>query len=200
MTMTPAQPAATPASTRERIIQAAIDLFASQGYGGTSLRHIAEQLGVTKAAVYHHFHTKDDIARVVLGRALDVLAAMTDRLIVAGTDPAAWQRALPQVLDIAFSQRQLLFALERNENTFRERFATDPDLGARLTSDPASLAGLLANPATDPAVRVRLGCAFGSLFGLLFIFSDHYQDIPDDKLRQYLNDAIVTLLKGIRAG
>ena len=61
-------------------------------------------------------------------------------------------------------------------------------------------AGLLANPATDPAVRVRLGCAFGSLFGLLFIFSDHYQDIPDGKLRQYLNDAIVTLLKDIPAG
>jgi AcrR family transcriptional regulator len=198
--MTPAQPAATPASTRERIIQAAIDLFASQGYGGTSLRHIAEQLGVTKAAVYHHFRTKDDIARVVLGRALDVLAAMTDRLIVAGTDPAAWQRALPQVLDIAFSQRQLLFALERNENTFRERFAGDPAIGTRLTSDPAGLAGLLANPAADPAVRVRLGCAFGSLFGLLFIFSDHYQDIPDDKLRQYLSDAIVTLLNGIPAG
>jgi AcrR family transcriptional regulator len=198
--MAQAQPAATLASTRERIIQVAIDLFASQGYGGTSLRHIAERLGVTKAAVYHHFRTKDDIARVVLGRALDVLAAMTDRLIVAGTDPAAWQRALPQVIDIAASQRQLLFALERNENTFRERFADDPDIGARLTSDPASLAGLLANPATDPAVRVRLGCAFGSLFGILFIFSDHYQDIPDDKMRQYLNDAIVTLLKGIPAG
>jgi AcrR family transcriptional regulator len=198
--MTPAQPAATPASTRERIIQVAIDLFASHGYGGTSLRDIAEQLGVTKAAVYHHFHTKDDIARVVLGRALDVLAAMTDRLIVAGSDPAAWQRALPQVIDIAASQRQLLFVLERNENTFRERFAGDPVIGDRLSNDPAGLAALLANPSADPAVRVRLGCAFGSLFGLLFIFSDHYQDIPDDKLRQYLNDAIVTLLKGIPAG
>jgi hypothetical protein len=70
---------------------------------------------------------------------------MTDRLIVAATDPAAWQRALSQVLDIAFSQRQLLFALERNENTFRERLAGDADIGARLTNDPASLAGLLAN-------------------------------------------------------
>lgn len=198
--MTSAQPPAASVSTRERIIQAAIDLFASQGYGGTSLRHIAEQLGVTKAAVYHHFRTKDDIARVILGRALDVLAAMTDRLIVAGTDPAAWQRALPQVIDIAASQRQLLFVLERNEDTFRDRFAGDPVIGARLASDPASLAGLLANPATDPAVRVRLGCAFGSLFGLLFIFSDHYQDVPDDKLRQYLSDAIVTLLKDIPAG
>jgi hypothetical protein len=48
---------------------------------------------------------------------------MTDRLIVAGTDRAAWRRALRQVIDIAISQRQLLFVLERNENTFREQFA-----------------------------------------------------------------------------
>ena len=100
-------------------------------------------------------------------------ARVTDRLIVVGTDPAAWQRTLPQVPDIAFTQHQLLFALERNENTFEGRFADDPDIGARLTSDPASLARLLANPATDPEVRVRLDCAFGSLFGLLFIFFDH---------------------------
>jgi hypothetical protein len=48
---------------------------------------------------------------------------MNDRLIVADADPAAWQRALPQIIDIAVSQRQLLFVLERNDNTFRERFA-----------------------------------------------------------------------------
>jgi hypothetical protein len=54
----------------------------------------------------------------------------------------------------------------------------------RHASDPAGLADLLASPVTEPAVRDRLGCAFGSLFGLLFTFSDHYQDIPDDKLRQ----------------
>ena len=36
---------------RERIIDVAIDLFARQGYQGTSLRHLAERLGISKAAV-----------------------------------------------------------------------------------------------------------------------------------------------------
>jgi AcrR family transcriptional regulator len=38
-----------------------MELFAEQGYEKTSLREIAERLGVTKAALYYHFRTKDDI-------------------------------------------------------------------------------------------------------------------------------------------
>ncbi|THV31286.1 TetR/AcrR family transcriptional regulator [Glycomyces paridis] len=49
-------------STRERIQQTAIALFSEHGYERTSLREIAEQLGVTKAALYYHFKTKEDIA------------------------------------------------------------------------------------------------------------------------------------------
>ncbi|HZE38113.1 MAG TPA: helix-turn-helix domain-containing protein [Stackebrandtia sp.] len=48
--------------TRERIKQVAMELFSEQGYDGTSLREIAERLGLTKAALYYHFKTKDDIA------------------------------------------------------------------------------------------------------------------------------------------
>ena len=51
-----------PRNTRERIQQIAIELFNEQGYDRTSLREIAEELGVTKAALYYHFKTKEDIA------------------------------------------------------------------------------------------------------------------------------------------
>ena len=49
------------ADTRSRIQAVALALFAEQGYDKTSLREIAERLGVTKAALYYHFRTKDDI-------------------------------------------------------------------------------------------------------------------------------------------
>lgn len=195
--MNSTQAAATLASTRERIIEAAVELFARQGYVGTSLRHIAEQLGLTKAAVYHHFHTKDDIARVVVGRALDAQEVMADRLIVAGTDPAAWQRALPRVIDIAIGQRQLLYALERDEDTYRALFADDPAIATRLQDEGAPLAGLLADPDADPAVRVRLGCVLGAVLGPLTFLSDHYQDLPGDQLRHYLNQAMAVLLQDL---
>jgi AcrR family transcriptional regulator len=47
--------------TREKIRSVALELFAEQGYEKTSLREIAERLQVTKAALYYHFRTKEDI-------------------------------------------------------------------------------------------------------------------------------------------
>ncbi|MFD3719912.1 TetR/AcrR family transcriptional regulator [Streptomyces sp. NPDC058674] len=48
-------------NTRQRIQDIALELFAEQGYEKTSLREIAERLEVTKAALYYHFKTKEDI-------------------------------------------------------------------------------------------------------------------------------------------
>ncbi len=47
--------------TRGRIQQIAVELFTEQGYEKTSLREIAERLEVTKAALYYHFKSKEDI-------------------------------------------------------------------------------------------------------------------------------------------
>ena len=48
-------------STRERILDVALDLFVDQGYDKTSLREIAEKMGFSKAALYYHFASKADI-------------------------------------------------------------------------------------------------------------------------------------------
>ncbi|MEV0154435.1 helix-turn-helix domain-containing protein [Micromonospora sp. NPDC050686] len=47
--------------TRGRIQAVALELFTEQGYENTSLREIAERLNVTKAALYYHFKSKDEI-------------------------------------------------------------------------------------------------------------------------------------------
>ena len=62
----PRDAAATPdpsthVDTRQRILDVALDLFTEQGFDATSLRQIAERLGVTKAALYYYFESKDDI-------------------------------------------------------------------------------------------------------------------------------------------
>ena len=51
---------------RERVIDAAVELFAGTASAGTSLQMIADHLGVTKAAVYYQFHAKEDIVLAVL--------------------------------------------------------------------------------------------------------------------------------------
>src|SRR5215475_7493216 len=47
--------------TRTRIQAVALDLFTEKGYDATSLREISERLGVTKAALYYHFKSKEEI-------------------------------------------------------------------------------------------------------------------------------------------
>src|SRR4051812_17042250 len=63
--------------TRDRIQAVALDLFADQGYDQTSLREIAERLDLTKAALYYHFNTKEDIVVSLF----DALLADLDEII-----------------------------------------------------------------------------------------------------------------------
>jgi len=180
---------------RERIEEVALELFTNKGYGGTSLRHIAEKLGVTKAAVYYHFKTKDEIARVLAHQSLDALEAMTDRMIVAGTDLDAWRRALPQIVDIAIKERELLFMYERNADAFHLLFANDADLGGRLLDQEARLGAAFADRSVDTVTRIRLGCVFGAIYGPLLHLPTHYQDIPTQELRAGLMTVLTDLLE-----
>jgi AcrR family transcriptional regulator len=71
--------------TRARIQSVALELFAEQGYDKTSLREIAERLGVTKAALYYHFKSKEDIVTSLVE---DYFGAI-DELV-------AWGKTLPK--------------------------------------------------------------------------------------------------------
>lgn len=51
------------AHTRSLLLAAAVKLIASQGYHQTSLQQIAEEAGLTKGALYHHFRTKEEVLR-----------------------------------------------------------------------------------------------------------------------------------------
>ena len=70
--------------TRSRLRQLALKLFAEQGYEKTSLREIAEQLGVTKAALYYYFKSKEDIVRSLVE---DYVAELDELIAWAQTQP-----------------------------------------------------------------------------------------------------------------
>lgn len=55
-------------STKERILEEALRLFAKNGYLGTSMNDIARQLGVTKAALYKHYTSKQEILDSIVNR------------------------------------------------------------------------------------------------------------------------------------
>ncbi|MEO3786007.1 TetR/AcrR family transcriptional regulator [Actinocorallia sp. B10E7] len=81
---------------RERIIAAATDLFARQGYEATTTRQIAEAAQVTKGALYHWFDSKQHLLICVYR---DLLAEQTGRLAVLASADAPVGRRLR---DVAF--------------------------------------------------------------------------------------------------
>ena len=56
------------ADTKEKILMTALRLFARDGYEAVSVRTIAEELGMTKGALYRHYKNKRDIFNSIVER------------------------------------------------------------------------------------------------------------------------------------
>jgi AcrR family transcriptional regulator len=92
-------------------VGAALGLFARHGVNGTSLQMIADAIGVTKAAVYHQFKTKEEI---VLAAVEVELARFEPALTAAESDGHSAQAVkslLTQVIDLAVERRRMVVAL-----------------------------------------------------------------------------------------
>ena len=81
--------------TRSRVQKVALELFAEQGYEKTSLREIAERLAVTKAALYYHFRSKEDIVHSFT----DDYFAEIDALVEWAKDQPAGDETRRAILD-----------------------------------------------------------------------------------------------------
>lgn len=95
------------------MLSAARDLFAEHGISGTSLQMIADRMGVTKAAVYHQFPAKDDIA---LGMLEEVFAALDALARTAGEGPVVDRQdvVIEGIVRMMVGQRQVMSALYRD--------------------------------------------------------------------------------------
>jgi AcrR family transcriptional regulator len=84
--------------TRAEIQRAALSRFTTQGYDKTSLREIAEDLSVTKAALYYHFRTKEDILDSLVR---DVGASLEELLTWAQAQPSTREARLELIRRLA---------------------------------------------------------------------------------------------------
>jgi AcrR family transcriptional regulator len=64
--------------TRQQIVETAQRLFVERGYDATSLQLIADELGLTKAAVYYHFRVKSDLLHATMQPGIERIAAVVD--------------------------------------------------------------------------------------------------------------------------
>lgn len=93
----------SPAQTR--VLDAALKLIADHGVGGTSLQMIADEVGVTKAAVYHQFNTKEQIVIALTERELGDLEEALEAAEAEDHPPRARDLLLDRVIDLAVERR-----------------------------------------------------------------------------------------------
>ena len=101
-------------AARTRIINAALHLFAEHGVSGTSLQMIADAIGVSKAAVYHQFNTKEEIVLCVAESELATLEAALDAAEAEESRLMAREVLLTQVIELAVKHRRLVSVLQND--------------------------------------------------------------------------------------
>jgi AcrR family transcriptional regulator len=81
-------------SAKEKILEAALELFAEKGYDATGVQEIVARAGVTKGALYHHFAAKEDILFEIYGSVFAGQLAELDAILAEQADPVRALRAV----------------------------------------------------------------------------------------------------------
>jgi AcrR family transcriptional regulator len=178
----------TPQDTRAAILRVSLEEFAARGYHGTSVREIAEGVGVTKTAVLYHFPSKADIVGALadpmlrdLDRALDAAAALAD----ADADRARWA-AIKGMLDVWLAHRYLLRMNLQDLGLASGRMDFNRFRDAMIRAN-----ALVAGPGPDFAGLVEAAQAIAMLSDPVVLFAD----APTAELRAAVLRGVARLLR-----
>ena len=145
---------------KARLLQAAGELFAEQGVSGTSLQSIADRLGVTKAAVYHQFATKEEIVLAVAAPVIAVLASIADA--AEALDPASARAVtIAGLVDLAMAERGTAAIIRRDPTMAQLLDSHEPYL-----SQIARIDDLLLGADPTPERRIALAFAGGGIMAI----------------------------------
>ncbi len=170
--------------TRQQILETAQRLFTELGYDATSLQMIADEMGLTKAAVYYHFRAKSDILHAAMLPGIQRLEAL---------------------LDAAAAIRGRRARIEHLVNGFVDFLVQHRHYAAMASTDPAAK----RNKMDDKAMIMRqraLTLLFGDhptgaerlSFNTLFVIPEclpDLADLTDEELREALQTTMLHILR-----
>jgi AcrR family transcriptional regulator len=178
-------PSYTAAQTRT--IEAALVLFAEHGVSGTSLQMIADALGVTKAAVYHQYNTKDEIVLAVA----QVVLARLETAVTAAEGQRSRSRArevlIAGMIDLAVERRGMAGVLQRDPVMLR--FLENHEPFRRVMT---RVNRLLMGGASGPRARVQVATLAAAIAGA--VIHPLVLDLDDETLRSQLLKQVRKLL------
>lgn len=185
------------ARTRERLLQAAAEVFAEKGFAGASVDEIAERAGHTKGAVYSNFANKDDLFLALIDDHLAAKVVDLDARLGEASDPAELVEGLhPTVVMPNHGDRTtyLLFS------EFRLYALRHPEVARRLADHERSTLAVFEKQVEltlqqlgiePPVPTARLAAVLQVLGAGLELF--HHLD-PEGPTKTSLADALAVVL------
>jgi AcrR family transcriptional regulator len=176
--------------SRETIRSAAIELFARLGYEKTSLREIADRVGMTKASLYYHYPSKQALLQAIVAPLIEQWRAVADRAQTLPHDVADVRSVLAEILEVQLAHRPIASMF------VHDAAAIIPALGSlfgELLEQNLRLHSWLAGPDPTPQDRVRAVAATEAL-GAALGWSPFLEGVSDGDMHRALLDAAAAVL------
>jgi len=181
-------------TTRDRIREVAVELFGSRGYEKTSLREIADELGVTKAALYYHYRSKEELLTSIVEPVMADMTAVLDRVDEAvgpaDLDPESKRQLLEDYLDVLLKHRRVCDMFARDAASM----AAMVPLWEQAMQISRRMQARLAGSAASPAERVRAYAAMQAMETAL-MSSAFFGDVPESLVRSTLLAIVPDMLE-----
>jgi AcrR family transcriptional regulator len=174
-------------AAQTRIIEAALALFAEHGISGTSLQMIADAIGVTKAAVYHQYNTKDAIVLAVAEVVLAGLEAAVKLAEAERSRARAREVLIGEMVDLAVERRKMASVLQQDPVMLRflEEHAPFRRVMERVNR-------VLMGGAADARARVQAATIASAIAGS--VVHPLALELDDESLRSQLLEQVRKLL------
>lgn len=167
-----------PAATRRRLLDAALGLFLQYSFAGTSLQMIADEVGLTKAAIYYHFRTREQLLLALMAPILQQMAAVVELAQRQRTARAKAEALLGGYADVVTRNRALA-TVTTFDPSVRTVLRNQPEWNAVIERQFALLSGTAGGPSGTVNAAVLLT-------GLAGAASSAPRDLDDETLHRHL--------------
>jgi AcrR family transcriptional regulator len=167
--------------SRQRFLDVAVRLFTRHSFAGTSLQMIADEVGVTKAAVYHHFRTREELLSAVIEPVVSELREVLDAAEALRSRHARAERMLTGFVDIAVRNRALISVLAADPGVI-DTLHTNLELSGLIERQIKLLADIEPGPGGQVKAAMVLAGTAGAAGPKLL-------DLDDDVLRKHIVEA-----------
>jgi AcrR family transcriptional regulator len=177
---------------KERILAAAADLVARNGYHAVSMAEIGAAAGITGSGIYRHFASKSALLVALFDRVIDRLLEEEQSIVGEESDLcAALRRLLAGQVEFVVADREVLVVYHREINNLPEEDRRRLRRKQRLyVEEWVHLLNELRPELTDTDARVIVHAAIGAIQSTLF----HNSGLGGEQLRQLLTDAAWAVL------